>query len=237
MISLLRILSVVLPLAMGAVSSLANSASSAPVQLVAGWDFDTTTQSSISLASAMQSSRQYNANFGTNNGTIPRLLFDGTQGSSRWNNVTSNTEMWTANGTQTNLLPGSSTSGSNISLQLRGGSGLTANGKSLVFLLDMTKARRLEITYAATSTSGGFTTHTWEYWDDNGKAWLPITHKFGTSPILVPSTFETIELDQVGGIGFNNRRDARVRLTVNGATTVGGTNLLDNIRFNATVGP
>jgi hypothetical protein len=204
-------------------------------KLIAGWDFDTIAQSSTPLATAIQSVRQYNANFGSNNGTVPKMILDGTLDSSRWN--TSSGEIWTAIGTQTNLLPGSNFSGNNTALLLRSGTGLSANNKSIVFQLDMTKARRLEISYAAQATTGGFATHEWDYWDDIAKTWRPITDPEDNTQIPIPTTFTTIVLDQVGGSGFNNRANARVRLKVSGATAINGTNLLDNIRFNATVAP
>jgi hypothetical protein len=225
-----------LALSLWASGSILAFATSPVVTLVAGWDFDTTTQSSTPLATAIQSVRQYNANFGSNNGTVPRMILDGTLGSSRWN--TSSGEIWTANGTQTNLLPGSSLTGNNTALLLRSGSGLSAEGKQIVFQLNMTKSRRLEISYAAQATAGGFTTHEWHYWDDIvAKDWLPITDAADNAKIPIPTSLTTIVLDQVGGAGFNNRPNVRVRLTVSGATSASGTNILDNIRFNAIVAP
>jgi hypothetical protein len=130
--------------------------------------------------------------------------------------------------------------GANTALLLRGGKNLSSNSKSIVFQLDMTKARRLEISYATMGDAGGFTTHTWEYWNElKGQAggWEPILDENGNPSVSVPSSYTTFTLDQVAGTGFNGRTGARVRLTVSGATAVNGTNLLDNIRFNATVAP
>jgi subtilisin family serine protease len=222
-------------------NSTAASATSAPITVridprpFAAWDFDTATQSLENLAAAIQSPRKYDANFGSNNGTIARILLNGENGSSTWS--TANGEIWTGTGSTENFLADSNPFGSNTALLLRGGKNLSANGKSIVFLLDMTQARRLEISYAAEASLDGFTTHTWEYWDDNAKVWRPIEDEFGNSSISVPSFFSEIVLDQVGGAGFNGRANARVRLTVTGATAITGTNLLDNIRFNATVAP
>jgi subtilisin family serine protease len=172
----------------------------------------------------------------------PRILFDGTLGSSKWDSA--NGEIWTDQGTTVNSLADSNPFATNTALQLRGGKNLAANNKSLVFQLDMTKARRLQISYAALVQPGGFTTHTWEYFNSDTQSWerIPLTDgslivDFQPPGQPLPSGFSFVEMDIVPGAGFNGRSDARVRLTVNGATAINGTNLLDNIRFNATVDP
>lgn len=217
------------------------SATSVPVTIrvdkypVAAWDFDTPAQSVVPLATAIQSSRQYTANFGSNNATYAKILLDGSRGSSLWS--VSNGELWTGTGSALNFLADANPFGTNIALLLRGGKNLSSNNKYIVFEIDMTNARRLEISYAAQATTGGFATHEWDYWDDIAKTWRPITDPEDNTQIPIPTTFTTIVLDQVGGAGFNNRANARVRLKVSGATAISGTNLLDNIRFNATVAP
>jgi hypothetical protein len=223
-------------------NSTAVSATTPPISVridrrpFAAWDFDTPTQSSVALATAVQGARRYNSNFGSNNGTIAQILFHGSNGSSLWNS--SSGEIWTGAGNSSvNLLADANQFGSNAALLLRGGTNLSANNKTIVFLLDMTQARRLEISYAAMGTPDGFTTHAWHYWNANSNTWEQILDENGLATITVPTTFTEIVLDQVPGTGFNGRANARVRLTVNGATAVGGTNLLDNIRFNATVAP
>jgi hypothetical protein len=236
-------------------NSTAVSATSAPITVridrrpYAAWDFDTLKvdpefdpnnpdddpAGKVSLSTALQSSRKYSANFGSNNGTIAQILFHGGNGSSLWNS--SGGEIWTGTGSTENFLADTNPFGSNSALLLRGGTNLSANGKSIVFQLDMTQARRLEISYAAEASPGGFTTHVWHFWDDVAKSWKPILDENGNATIVVPPASAEIVLDQVPGAGFNGRANARVRLTVNGATAVGGTNLLDNIRFNATVAP
>lgn len=168
----------------------------------------------------------------------PRIIFDGTLGSSDWNFSTG--EIWFGSGSTVNALPDSNPFSTNTALVLRAGKNLAANGKHIVFQIDMSKARRLEISYATMGDAGGFTTHTWEYWNElKGQAggWEPILDQNGSSSISVPPSYTTITLDQVPGPSFNGHADARVRLTVSGATSVNGTNLLDNIRFNATVAP
>ena len=206
-------------------------------RMVAAWDFDTATANSTNLATAIQGSRKYNANFSTANRTNPVLVFDGTVGSNVWNS--SNGTIWTSsNGSLENLPPGSTSNAtSNLCLRLRAGPGLAANGQSLVFEVDMSKSRRLDISYAAISSTGGFATHEWHYWDEKNGAWVPIPDTLGNQAVPVPGDFSTVLLEQVGGTGFNNRPKARVRLRLSGATSTAGYNLIDNIRFHATVAP
>lgn len=220
------------------------SATSSPLRVTvdplpyAAWDFDTiddAAQSTVSLATAIQSVRQYTANFGSNNGTVAAMLIDGTLGSSQWN--VQSGEIWTGDGTDENLLADSNPFATNSALLLRGGRNLSANGKSIVFQVDMSNARRLEISYATEGSADGFTTHTWEYWDDDAEVWRAIEDSLGNPTVSVPPAYDEVTMDMVAGAGFNGRADARVRLTVSGATAISGTNLLDNIRFNATVAP
>ena len=231
------------------------NATSSPVRVridpypYAAWDFDTLEVDpdfdpndpaddparKVALSTAIQSSRQYSANFGSNNGTIAKILFDGSLGSSAWNS--NNGEIWTENGLDENSLADTNPFSTNTALVLRGGKNLASNNKSIVFQLDMTNARRLEISYATARTTGGFTTHTWEYWDDKAETWKAIQDELGNPTVAVTFVETEIVLDQVAGSGFNGRSDARVRLTVSGANAITGTNLLDNIRFNATVAP
>ena len=231
------------------------NATSSPVRVridpypYAAWDFDTLEVDpdfdpndpaddparKVTLSTAIQSSRQYSANFGSNNGTIAKILFDGSLGSSAWNS--NNGEIWTENGLDENSLADTNPFSTNAALVLRGGKNLSANNKSIVFQLNMTGARRLEISYATSRTVGGFNTHKWAYWDAKAESWKDIQDNFGNQTVAVSLGETEIVLDQVAGSGFNGRSDARVRLTVSGATAITGTNLLDNIRFNATVAP
>ena len=198
--------------------------------LIAGWDFETLTanQSSTALNTAIQTSRTYSANFGRNNGVVASLLFNGSNGSSRWEH--GNGEIWTGFGSDLNLGPGfANSSTSPNGLLLRGGKNLSGNGKALVFRFDMTTNRRLRVSYVTGSTSGGFTSQAWEYSTD-GSSWTPVQT---VAPPL--GKFETINLHQIAGL--NNAPNAFLRVRFSGATQVDGFSLMDNIRLNATPTP
>ena len=105
----------------------------------------------------------YRANFGNGNGT---LLFNGSNGSSQWSYA--NGEIFVGPGSTLNAGAGFSPLISNpAALLLRAGRNLSANGKSLIFRCTSTANKTIyTISYAAASTTGGFSTHTWS-WSNN----------------------------------------------------------------------
>jgi hypothetical protein len=198
-----------------------------PNTLVAGWDFETLSanQSAIALLNALQSARQYAANFGSNNATVAKMLVDGTFGSSRWE--TANGEIWSGTGSAINAGESFSNSVTTSSgLMLRAGKNRSANEKSVVFQINMAGARRLNVSYATFSSTNGFTTQKWEY-SKNGTTWLPL-ETFNPTP----GQYEKIILEESGLL--NNSSPAFLRLTVSGASGDSGHNLFDNIVFSAT---
>jgi subtilisin family serine protease len=197
-------------------------------RLLAGWDFQTA--SSVSLTNALYSTRTYRANFGTGNGT---LFMNGANGSSRWN--VSAGEVFSGNGSTLNAGAGFSQTTTNpAALLLRAGKARSANGKSLVFQVNMSGSRRLGITYATAASAGSFTTHTWQYLDAHSSAWQPLhTHTFATRP----SAYSIVTIPVATRAGFDGQANAQVRLTVSGANRAEATNLIDNIRFSATSAP
>ncbi len=191
--------------------------------LLAGWDFQTANSSTVPLTTALYGTRTYRANFG--NGT---LFMNGSNQSSRWDVAAG--EVFSGEGTAENAQAGFSRTATNpAALLLRGGRNLSANGKSIVFQIDMSNSRRLDISYAAAATAGGFNLHTWDYYDATARTWRRIEQK--TIPVTL--AFSTVRVAQVPGIGFNGRPNALVRLTVSGASSITGTNLIDNISFKA----
>jgi subtilisin family serine protease/subtilisin-like proprotein convertase family protein len=193
--------------------------------LVAGWDFQTATRSTVPLTTALYS-RTYRSNFGRGNAT---LLMNGSNGSSRWD--VSAGEIFAGAGSDLNLGAGFSSVTSNpAALLLRGGRNLSANGKSLVFQVDLTKCTRLVISYAVQGSPFGFTTHEWEFFDTAAQIWRPIATRTIAN---TPYTVETLPR-VVASTGFYGNANARVRLRLSGATRIEGTNLLDNITFTAT---
>ncbi len=192
--------------------------------LLAGWDFQTTTNggtAAVASAVGTPSPLVYVANFGT--GTI---YLDGTNSSSTFTTGVTNPQVTGFSGTALNAGPGFSTSTSVGALALANN---TANGKFVVFNVNMSGLSNLAVSYATQNSGTGFTTQTWEYSTD-GSTW----NSLGAVTSIPVGTFGVQTLSPTAGL--NNAATAYVRLTGTGASASGGNNRLDNIQFN-TPGP
>ena len=194
------------------------SAAKTHADLVAGWDFQTTTNGGTALAVSPNTPKLITANFGAGN-----LFLNGQNGSSDWS---ANTELSAFGGTLQN------TAGTGFSTVTSGAAALalinqTANGKAAVFRFSMAGFQDLAVSYATQRTTTGFTTQTWAFSTD-GTNWTD--HQTLTS---LPAAFATQTLTTITGL--NGAADAYLRLTVTGATGASGNNRLDNIQFNAAV--
>lgn len=190
--------------------------------LLAGWDFQTLTsnRSSVPFATALMSVRTYNANFGNGNGT---LLLNGGNGSSQWSYA--NGEIFVGSGSTLNAAAGFSPLTSNpAALLLRAGRNLSANGKSLIFRCTSTANKTYTISYAAASTNGGFSTHTWSWSNNATGTFTPMGNATLTSNFTT-SNFTTSNATSNGTLFL--------RLTPSGATSASGTNLIDNIQIQS----
>ena len=199
--------------------------------LLAGWDFQTTSPLNASglsgtvAVAASSSPSFYNANLGS--GT---LYLNGTNGSSTWITASSGNELTAQTGSTlaSGALAGSAYYGFGTSsastLALLGGTAQSANGKSMIFTLDMSKKTGLRITYDTQGSSTGFNSQLWEYSLD-GTTWL------NSQTITPPTAFATQTLNTVNSL--NGDSTVFVRLTLNGATGSSGNNRLDNIAFTA----
>ena len=193
--------------------------------LVAGWDFQTTTNGGTATAAAPNTPKQYTANFGT-----ATMFLNGLNGSSDWfvpASGSTNTELTAFGGSNLNLGAGfnSTTSGA-AALALVN---QTANGKHAVFRFSMAGFQDLVVSYATQRTSTGFNSQTWSYSTD-GTTWTE--HQSLTT---LPSSFAVQTLNKITGL--NGAADAYLRLTFAGATAAAGNNRLDNIQFNASSVP
>jgi hypothetical protein len=190
--------------------------------LIAGWDFQTAPGTAVSVATSTP--KLYNSNVGSG-----VLYLDGTNGASNWSQTTELTAFAGSAlnaGGSTGL---STTTTSPACLALLGGTSNSANGKTLVFKVNMTGYQNLIITYATQKTATGFSTQLWEY-STNGTTWSAI----GTIS-TIPTAFAVQTLTAISGL--NGISNAFVRLTITGATNATGNNRLDNIQFNATLIP
>ncbi len=201
--------------------------------LVAGWDFQTTSNGGTAAAAAPATPKIYIANFGS--GTIH---LDGTNGSSDWFVPTSGstgTEVNGFGGTAVNATRGLSTvTTSPAALAILGGTSNAANGKRIVFAFSMAGRANLNITYATQRTTAGFNSQQWEYSSD-GTNWAPLaTIASGEVAGTITTAFGTtgaISLPTVTAL--DNATTAYLRLTVTGATSSTGNNRLDNIQLAA----
>jgi hypothetical protein len=201
------------------------SISQVRADLVAGWDFQTTTNGGTAVAASPNTPKQYTANFGSGG-----LFLNGQNGSSDWfvpATGTTNTELNAFSGTAINAGTGFSTTTSGAAaLALIN---QTANGKSAVFRFSMAGFQELVVSYASQRTNSGFTSQAWSYSTD-GVNWTD--HQTVTN---LPLAFATQTLGAITGL--DGATDAYLRLTLTGASSATGNNRLDNIQFNATAVP
>lgn len=197
------------------------SISQVRADLVAGWDFQTTTNGGTALLAAPNTPKQITANFGAGG-----LFLNGQNGSSDWFVGASNSELSAFTGTEINAGTGFSTTTTLGALALINQS---ANGKSAVFRFSMAGFQDLVVSYASQRTGTGFTAQAWSFSTD-GLNWTDHQTISG-----LPTSFATQTLGSIAGL--NGATDAYLRLTVSGASTASGNNRIDNIQFNATAVP
>ena len=193
---------------------------SAHATLVAGWDFQTTTNGGTAVAASPNTPQVLVANFGS--GT---LYLDGSNYSSVWSKTG---DLNAFGGTTINAGSGYSTTTSGAAaLALLGGTANSANGKYGVFKFDMTGYQSLAVSYASQKTATGFSTLSWDASTD-GTTWTNVgTLAAGTSFAVTGTlSLPTISL-------FNNASTAYLRFSGTGASSSSGNNRLDNFQFNA----
>jgi hypothetical protein len=190
--------------------------------LIAGWDFQTAPGTVV--VAPPNTPTLFNSNVGS--GT---LYLNGTNGSSSWLQAS---ELSGFTGTALNAggttgLATSTTTPACLALLV--GSSNSANGKSVVFKVNMAGYQNLIISYATQKTTTGFTSQVWEY-STNGTTWSAIS-----TVSTIPSAFAVQTLSTVTGL--DNVVTAYVRMTVSGGSGTSSNNRLDNVQFNATLIP
>ena len=186
--------------------------------LIAGWDFQTTVNGGTAMQVAPNAPAVVQANIGS--GT---LYLNGTNGSSSWVTATSGNQLTSFAGSAFNAASGFSTVTSGAACLALANT--TANGKSMVFVLNMSGQSNLVVSYATQRTASGFTSQVWDYSTD-GTNW---TGAQTVSTILTSYSVQTLSTIT----GLNNAAMAYIRVTFTGASSAGGNNRLDNIQFNA----
>jgi subtilisin-like proprotein convertase family protein len=190
---------------------------------IAAWDFDTTSQSPVPLATAVQSIRKYAANFGSGNLTFDGSFDGDVANSNKWEYGQG--QIFMADGTVANAVADMGSGSGNKALLLRGGKNIGAEGKSIVFEFSMAGKEGLNVNYAAGEMDGGFDTHKWS-WSNDGTNWTDII-------TIAPASwwFDVENLPVINDL--NNTATAYLRLKVSGSTAASGQNFIDNIVFSA----
>ena len=205
-------------------------ASVASADMIAQWDFQTTTNGGTAIAASPATQKLFVANFG--NGS---LYLNGTNGSSDFFEPatgTTNTEINGFGGTTLNATGSMSTVTTGIAaLAIVGGAASVpagtfgANGKAMVFKFSMTGLSNLAVSYAVQRTASGFTVQQWDYSTDG-------TNWFNAATVgAFPASFAVSSFSLASGL--NNAATAYMRVTFTGATSATGNNRMDNFQFNA----
>jgi len=192
--------------------------------LIAGWDFQTTSNGGTAVDIAPYTPNVIVANFGTG-----VLYLDGSNGSSTWLQTIPGNEISAFSGCYLNAGSGFSTITSGAAaLGILGGTNETANGKHIVFKFSMTGKSMLIVNYIIQRTSTGFTSQTWDYSTDS------ITWRDSQTITNLPLwSLGLVTLDTIKGL--ENAETVYLRMTPAGASEATGYNKIDNIQFNAEV--
>jgi len=217
-------------------------ASVASADMIAQWDFQTTTNGGTAVAGAPLTPKLFVANFGTGS-----LYLDGSNGSSNFFEPatgTTNTEINAFGGTALNATGSMSTvTTSPAALAIVGGAASVpagtfgANGKAMVFKFSMSGLSNLAVSYAVQRTASGFTTQQWDYSSD-GTTWSSAATITGIQASFAAGATPANVVTSLGvASGLDNAATAYMRVTFTGATSSTGNNRVDNFQFNATAIP
>jgi hypothetical protein len=186
--------------------------------LIAGWDFQTTTNGGTALNAAPGTPTNVVANFGS--GT---LYLDGSNGSSAWASPASTPQLTAFAGTTTNAATwGFSTNTTGAAALALANS--TANGFFATFqFASAISFTNVQLSYATQGTGTGFNSQTWAY-STNASTWTPFFTNTPASSFALSGVVTSPIITALDGAtnGF-------LRLTVSGASTSGGNNRLDNV--------
>lgn len=190
--------------------------------LIAGWDFQTTSNGGTAVDFAPNTPNVFVANFG-----VGTLCLDGSNGSGSWLKTIPGNEITAYSGCFLNAGPGFSTNTKGAAaLGILGGINDSANGKHIVFKFSMNGKCKLIVNYIIQRTTTGFTSHSWDYSRD-GITWTNLQ----TITDLPLWSLGLITLDTINGL--DNAETAYLRMCPYGASEAAGYNKMDNIQFNA----
>lgn len=142
------------------------------------------------------------------------IYLDGTHGSSLWESTTSNPQLTMFGTTDKALALANSSS----------------NGFSLVILMATTDLENINIAFSTRGTGTGFNTHTWGYSTDG----TTFTDLPGNNTAVTATSFTNKSVDFSSITAINDQATVYIRLTVDGATTTGGNNRINDLVITGT---
>ena len=197
------------------------------VSPVAAWTFDTTPPSAAGPP-VTETPTSVAAEFGDQIGTA-YLYADGTNGSTLWNNTTSGNELTAFGGSTINDPRQGAAILAGMAYSPVAGTGLSANGKTMVIKFSMTALLDPILSFVTRGTTTGFNSQTWE-WSTNGTVFTP----FGSNTGDNTASFVLKTLDMSAINDLDGAAEVYLRVTFSGATNASGNNRLDNIVIRAT---
>jgi fibronectin-binding autotransporter adhesin len=194
---------------------------------VAGWDFQTTANGGTAIAAAPDTPTTIFANYGEQAGSAA-IYLDGSNGSFAFaTNQLSAFGGTALNATNTFVSPtetmSTTTSGAAALAVINVGG--TVNGERIVFTLDMSGLKDLQLSYASQRSNNGFTSQVWSY-STNAISWTD----FFTND-TVETSFAVTNAATLTAL--NNGGNVYIGLTLSGASSGNNNNRLDNIVVNA----
>jgi len=189
--------------------------------LLAGWDFQTTTNGGTAVLASPNTPSILKANVGAQAGTAS-IFANGTNGSSSF----TTSELSAFTGTSVNATTGTGLSTTTTSPASLAIVGTSANNKALTFTLSMTGYKDLVVSFATQKTSTGYTGNQWAYSTDGTNF-----TNFGNT-VAPASSYATITLSTLTAVNYAS--SVWLRYTLTGSTGTSQNNRLDNIQFNAT---
>ena len=150
------------------------------------------------------------------------LYADSTHGASLWDSV----ELNNGTGNLSGDPRAAAKAGKALALKKK-----TANGKSVVIMFPTKGWKEIMVDFAATRTSTGFATHSWE-WSLDGENYTPLNIENTIADygdLLAKDWWWIRQIDLRELSAINDQDSVFLRLTVDDATGTSGSNTLDNI--------
>ena len=136
-------------------------------------------------------------------------------------------------GSTLNTFPGGAATAGGA-LAIIGGTGGSANGKSMIFSISTLGYEDIMLEFATRGTATGFDNGTWSWSTDN----LTYTALVGVNTATHSTTFALAPVVDFSAISaIDNQSTVYLEYTLSGATSTSGNNRIDNLTVSATAVP